>query len=368
MTTAFINGTIYSAQNIYDHHALIVEGEYVKDIVNTENVPVVDKVVDLKGSSITAGFIDLQIYGGGGVLFSEHLTVEALNTMTQAIVKSGTTNYFLTLATNTPEVFDQAIRIEAQYSHPSLMGIHFEGPYLNPLKKGAHVEKCIHVASLEEIEDLLEKSKGRVKMITLAPEFNHESVIKRLLDAGIIISAGHSNASFEEATKGFNLGIQAVTHLFNAMSSFHHRDTGLPGAVFANSTAVASIIADGIHVNYEALKISKALLKERLFLITDAVAPTKSGPYIHVFNEDHYALPDGTLSGSALSQFQAVMNCVNHADIALDEALRMANYYPAKLLGNPEIGHLESGAKANIIQFNMQKVEQVYLQGMAQLP
>ncbi len=363
MRKAYINGTIYSKEYIYSAHALLVEDQRIKGIVKANEVPAEYHLVDVQGSQLAAGLIDVQIYGGGGVLFSEKPSLASLDQMTKGIVATGTTSFLLTLATNTAAIFEQAIDIEAQYKHPALLGIHFEGPFLNPEKKGAHVESCIHPASQAEIDELLTHAKGRLKMLTIAPECNSREVIAQLLDAGVILSAGHSNASFEQATKAFDMGLQATTHLFNAMSSFHHRDIGLPGAVFSHQRAVASIIPDGIHVSYAALKLAKKLLGRRLFFITDAVAPTQTGPYIHVLNGDHYALPNGVLSGSALTQFQGLMNAVKYADIPLDEALRMANLYPAELLGETELGHLEEGAKANFIQFKEDKLLKTYLLG-----
>src|SRR5690606_25972116 len=152
----------------------------------------------------------------------------------------------------------------------------------------------------KEIAEMLRRAEGVVKMMTIAPELFDSESLEVLLEHGVLLSAGHSNATYEEAMAGFDRGIRAVTHLFNAMSPFHHRETGLPGATFFHNAACASIIADGIHVDYKALAISKKLLGERLFLITDAVAETTTGVYRHVRNDDHFTLPDGTLSGSAL--------------------------------------------------------------------
>ncbi|MEP7081270.1 MAG: amidohydrolase family protein, partial [Ginsengibacter sp.] len=153
------------------------------------------------------------------------------------------------------------------------------------------------------------------------------------------------------AMVGFNNGITTTTHLFNAMSPFHHRETGLPGAVFLHNEASASIIADGIHVDYETLKVCKKLLQERLFLITDAVEEVREGAYVHVKQADRFTLPDGTLSGSCLTMLQAVKNCVKHAAIPLDEALRMASTYPAQLINSVDTGKIKPGYKANLVVF-----------------
>jgi N-acetylglucosamine-6-phosphate deacetylase len=169
-------------------------------------------------------------------------------------------------------------------------------------------------------------------MITVAPEVCSGEVLQLLMDAGIVISAGHSTATFDETITGFDRGITAVTHLFNAMSPLHHRQPGLPLAAMQYAPA-ASIIPDGIHVHYEIVKLAKKLMGGRLFFITDAVTDCNIGPYQHQLNGDHYALPDGTLSGSALTMKQAVMNAVQYCNISVDDALRMASMYPAGVIG-----------------------------------
>jgi N-acetylglucosamine-6-phosphate deacetylase len=151
---------------------------------------------------------------------------------------------------------------------------------------------------------------------------------------------------------GFGWGITATTHLFNAMSQLHHRDPGLPGATFLTESIFASIIADGIHVDYNTISIAKKIMKERLYLVSDAVEENDQGAYLHERQKDRFTLPDGTLSGSALYLLKAVQNCVNHVDITIDEALRMATAYPAKLINLADRGKIEPGLKADIIVFD----------------
>src|SRR5690606_28050082 len=171
-------------------------------------------------------------------------------------------------------------------------------------------------------------------------------------------------ATCQEGVDGFEAGIKAATHLWNPMSPFHHRDVGLPGAVFTHPKAVASIIVDGVHVDFAAVKLSKQLMGERLFLITDAVATCNKGIYRHRLEGDHYVLEDGTLSGSALSLLKAVKNCIEKVDISLDEAIRMATLYPTRLIGRDDIGSFRIGAKANILVFNADfEVESVNVEG-----
>jgi N-acetylglucosamine-6-phosphate deacetylase len=189
-------------------------------------------------------------------------------------------------------------------------------------------------------------------MMTVAPEVCTPEIVNILRDHGVTVAAGHSNATFREATDGFIQGIKTATHLFNAMSPLHHRDPGLPGAVFNSDKACASIIADGIHVDFTVLTMAKKIMKERLFLISDAVEENDHGAYQHVRQHDRYTLPDGTLSGSKLTMHAAVKNCVTHAGISPEEALRMASLYPAQLIKATDRGVISPGARADLIMMD----------------
>jgi N-acetylglucosamine-6-phosphate deacetylase len=192
-------------------------------------------------------------------------------------------------------------------------------------------------------------------------------MIRLMLDYGVVVCAGHSNASFREAREGFDSGIQSVTHLFNAMSILHHRDPGLPGAAFESENISASIIADGIHVDYNTISIAKKLMKERLYLVSDAVEESNSGAVQHIRKADRFVLPDGTLSGSALTMMKAVKNCIENAGIPIDEALRMASQYPAKLMGFNDLGKIKAGNKADLVIFDKDfEVKMVLKNGVLQ--
>lgn len=365
MLTALTNATLFTGAKKWKHKALLFEESGIIDVIEPGEIPADAVVVDCEGAFVAPGLIDLQIYGAGGRLFSAQPDAGALKTIADAIVQSGTTGFLITLATNSVPVYRDAIATVRYNPHPALLGLHLEGPYINAAKRGAHLEEYVKVPTVEEVKAMTEEARGVLKMMTLAPEVTDAAVIQRLVNSGVLVSAGHSNATFDEAMAGFDAGIAAVTHLFNAMSPLHHRATGLPGATLV-STASASIIADGIHVDYTVVTFSKKAVGERLFLITDAVAES-AGVYTHVDAGDRYTLADGTLSGSKLTLLQAVKNCVQQCGIPLDEALRMASTYPAALLGATNVGRLQSGAKANLLLFDdAYKVRQVYLEGTAQ--
>lgn len=364
MIEVLSNAQIYTGEGLLKDKSILIKDGIISGLIDVANVPQQAKVTDCKNAFIAPGLLDLQIYGGGGYLFSANPTAESLHAIADALVAQGTTGFLITLATNSMEVFMQAIRVVRDNPHPAVLGIHLEGPYINPQKRGAHLEEYVKVPEIKEVEMLLHEAEGVIKMMTLAPEVSDPEIIQLLTDNHVIVSAGHSSATYAQAVTGFNQGITCTTHLFNAMSPLHHRDTGLPGATFQSDTVRASIIADGIHVDYQAVSIAKQIMKERLFLITDAIEECLEGPYIHVRQSDRFTLPDGTLSGSNLTLLKALENAVKHAGIPLEEALRMASLYPAKILGRPDLGTIRAGAKADLLVFdNDFKLEQVWLNG-----
>jgi N-acetylglucosamine-6-phosphate deacetylase len=214
------------------------------------------------------------------------------------------------------------------------------------------VEELIHSPDIKEVAELINYGKGVIKMITLAPEVCSADVIDLIQSNGIIISAGHSNATFREGTEAFDNGIHTVTHLFNAMSAFHHRNPGLSAAVMQHPTVMSSIIADGHHVDFEVIKIAKKLMQRRLFLITDAVTETTEGYYPHQLEKDKY-VAKGILSGSSITMLQSVKNCIEKIGIELNEAFRMASLYPAKVLGiDHYAGMIKKGYSASLIMLD----------------
>jgi len=352
MHTALTNATFFTGSEIISDRALLISGGRIKGFADPSALPPDVMTIDCKGFLVAPGHIDLQIAGGGGYLFSANTSPEALEAISAAILNSGTTGFLLALPTNTHEVISSAFKTIRENPHPALMGLHLEGPYISYTKRGAHVKELIRRPTASELTTLLKEADGVIKMMTVAPEVCTPEIINILRDHGVTVAAGHSNATFREATDGFIWGIEAATHLFNAMSPMHHRDPGLPGAVFSSDKACASIIADGIHVDFTVLAMAKKIMKERLFLISDAVEENDHGAYQHVRQYDRYTLPDGTLSGSRLTLHTAVTNCVTHAGISAEEALRMASFYPAQLIKATDRGLISSGARADLIVMN----------------
>jgi N-acetylglucosamine-6-phosphate deacetylase len=336
MPIAIVNGKIFTGDTIETKKAILINNGTILDVVSTSEIPGNYVTEDLKGMNIAPALIDLQIYGGNGKMFSHELTTEALRSTYDYCLAGGCAHFMITMATNSIQNFLKGIdAVDAYWKQGGrgVLGLHLEGPYLNAQKKGAHVERYIKKPTIEEIQLLVNRRKDVIKMMTIAPEMFSDEVIDFLLQQGIILSAGHTNANYTQAIHGFNKGIPAATHLFNAMSPLQHRQPGMVGGIFDHPKVMSSIVCDGVHVDYPAVRISKKILGERLFFITDAVTEIKEGEYKHIFKGDRYTLPDGTLSGSALTMMQCVKNVVQHAGIPLDEGLRMASTYPAKLLG-----------------------------------
>ena len=340
MSKVITNISYFKDNDLKKNQTITIEGSLISDIKDSDHTATSDFLV-------IPGCIDLQIYGSGGRLFSADPTVESLTIMEDDLLKKGTTGFLACMATNSAEVFNKCISAAKEHrsTAKNCLGLHLEGPFLNPKRLGAHVPEFVRKASLDEIKKLIDFGDGVIKMMTIAPELQDDAVIEYLLDNGVVVSLGHSNATFDEATAAYNKGIQTTTHLFNAMSPIHHREPGIPTAVFNHDKAMASIIADGKHVDFEVVKFAQKLLKERLFLITDAVTACSTGPYQHIEKDNKYVMPNGTLSGSSLTMLTAIKNCVKYCGIGLNDAVQMATTYPAKLIGiesltaSIEIGH-----------------------------
>jgi N-acetylglucosamine-6-phosphate deacetylase len=353
---AYINARVFTGEKFLTDYAVITENNIIVDVVPRKMIPVNAAIVDLPDKILAPAFIDIQIYGGNGKLFSNELSVEAIQAAYDYCLSGGAAHFFITLATNSMDVFYKgidAVRAYWKQGGKGMPGLHLEGPYLNPLKRGAHIEKYIKKPVVKEVKELLQYGKDVIRIMTIAPEQCDADVIQLLQDEGIVVSAGHSNASYNEGIAAFDNGIQVCTHLFNAMSPLQHRAPGLVGAIYDHAAVKSSIVPDGIHVDFAALRISKKIMQERLFIITDAVTEAGSGEYPHVFKGDRYTMPDGTLSGSALTMMKGVKNLVTEARIELGEALRMASLYPAQVVRmDDRLGRIEKGYAADLLVFD----------------
>ena len=351
VTKIYTADRIFTGENWLNNHAVIVEDNIIKEVIPVSSLSSSHRVEHFDGCFIAPAFIDLQIYGAYGKLLAAYPEADSLLKLIEYCEKGGAAFCLPTIATNTKEVFYKCIDAVKNYWNDGgegVLGLHLEGPWINPTKRGAHIESLIHSPSIKEAKELLNYGKGVIRMITLAPEVCSKEVIELILSHNIVISAGHSNATYNEVKAGFANGITAITHLYNAMSPLQHRQPGLVGAVMDDSVVMASIIPDGHHVDYAAIRIAKQVMKERLFVITDAVTETESGHYPHQQVGDKYEA-DNILSGSALTMAKALQNLVNFCDIELGEALRMCSLYPAKVLRMNKHGKIEPGGNARMV-------------------
>lgn len=347
---------IFSADKIFTghewliNHNIVVENNRIKEIV-----PSTSTAQHFSNAFIAPAFIDLQIYGAGEKLFAVYPETDALKRLVDYCRSGGAAYCMPTVATHPYQTFYQCIDAVTDYWNSGgtgVLGLHIEGPWISAAKKGAHIEDCIHSPTTKHVKDILEYGKGVIKIITLAPEVCSQEIIDLILSYNIIISAGHSNATYKEATNAFNKGITTATHLYNAMSPLQHRSPGMVGAVLDHPNVMSSIIPDGHHVDFAAVRIAKQIMKERLFVITDAVTETTKGYYPHHFAGDKYE-SNGILSGSALTMSKAVKNLVIHCGIELSEALRMCSLYPARVLKmENEMGIIKPGAVASMVVMN----------------
>ena len=313
--------------------AIVIKDGKIESIIPRSNIEST-AITHFSSCFIAAAFVDVQVYGAAKKLLAAFPEAETLSLMYKQFTGEGTSLFLPTLATNTLDIFKKSIDAVREYwqnNGQGVYGLHLEGPWINEIKRGAHVKDWIHSPTFNEVQDLLEYGNGVVKMITIAPEVCSDAVIDLILSYDIVISAGHSNASYGEAMYGFEKGISTVTHLYNAMSALQHRSPGLVGATLNHTSVRSSIIPDGYHVDYAAISIAKKIMGNRLFAITDAVTETSSGPYQHQLAGDKFEC-NGTLSGSALSMHKAFKNLVRNAGIEVEEALRMCTLYPAQVL------------------------------------
>lgn len=349
---AFVTDKIFTGNEWLYDYAVITSAGKITDILPAADLPLEIEKENFTNSILAPAFIDLQIYGAYEKLFAVYPNKESLSLLNIYSNKGGAAFCMPTVATNNLPVFHKcidAIRLYQQQGGNGILGLHAEGPWISKERKGAHIETLIQTPSIKNVEAFLEYGKDVIKIITLAPEVCSIEIICLIHSYGVKVFAGHSNADYETAMKAFDNGIDAVTHLYNAMSPLQHRNPGMVGAAFNHQTIMASIIADGYHVDYAAIQIAKKIMGQRLFAITDAVTTTAEGYYQHLPEGDKYT-SDKILSGSALTMYKAFKNLVTYADIEIAEALRMCSLYPAQVMQiDNENGRIAKGYKVNMV-------------------
>lgn len=372
---AITNINVFNGQDILENQAIIVNSDTIDAIVPMQGASLPATVYDGQGLTATAGFIDLQLNGCGGVMLNVNISKQTLDTMNYTNIQNGTTQYLPTLITSQHETMCQAVELVAEIEAPlneGIIGLHLEGPFISKEKKGAHNES--HIRILDELTaHYLADNAKLISVITLAPENTSQAVIDILNNAGITVSLGHTNANYQQLTSKKQL--KMATHLYNAMTPLGSREPGAVGYIF-DKKPHAGIIVDGIHSSYASVRIAHQQLGEKLFMVTDAVAPAgtdmteydMAGTTAYVTDgKCHYA--DGTIAGAAITMIEGVRNLIQHVGLSREEALRMASLYPAKAIGiDDQYGRLSPGYKANITLLNdHNEVCSVFQMGMKRL-
>ncbi len=368
MKQAYEADGIFNGTEMLKDHVLLVENNIIQTLLPKTSRPADYPVLSFPDCLIAPAFVDLQLYGGNRKLFSQSLDIASLEATHAYCLAGGCSHFMITMATNSTENFLKGIETAGAYlgqGKKGLLGLHLEGPWINKIKRGAHVEEFITKPTKDDVALFLEKGRGIIKMVTLAPEQCDDAIIQMLMDNGILVSAGHSNASYSQASRAFRMGVPAATHLFNAMSPLQGREPGMVGAIYNDPNVMASIICDGVHVDFASVSISKKIMGERLFFITDAVTDTREGYYEHVFRGDRYTLPDGTLSGSCMTMMSTFKNAVQKVGISVEESLKMCSAYPSGLLKDPFLGKIKAGQHVdfNIINKNTLNLVQSVFHG-----
>jgi N-acetylglucosamine-6-phosphate deacetylase len=361
MLEALIRGRIATDGGLLEHHAVLIEDGYIAAIVPQDDPRLRDaRIHDLGGRLLLPGFIDTQVNGGGGVLFNDAPTLETIRIMGEAHSRFGTTGFLPTLISDDLDVITRAIdavRAALDADVPGVLGIHLEGPFLSPARKGVHNAGKFRTID-EQAFGLLTSLKQGKTLITLAPEMTTPAMIGRLTSAGIIVAAGHTNATYEEIREASRHGLTGFTHLFNAMSPLTGRAPGVVGAALIDRDAYCGIIADGHHVHPDVLKLAlRCKPHDRFMLVTDAWANIGTdlasfqlqGATIHI--RDGVCVDEkGVLAGSAMDMSRAVRNAMTLLDVSLADALTMASIAPAAFLRlDRDHGRIGPGFRANLV-------------------
>ena len=374
MKQALLGSQIFCGERFYDDHALLVEGKSIVDIVDKNNIPDNFNTIELDQGILAPGFIDLQVNGGGGVLFNNSPNKESLNTIIKAHQFFGTTSVMPTVISDSLEVLEQCIKTvtEEIKNNSSLLGIHIEGPFFNTKYRGVHQKQYISTINSDYL-NLFESLKGFPVMLTLAPECISSQQLKHLTSLGIKTLAGHSDATYDELDDAIKNGLDGFTHLFNAMGQISAREPGVVGSALHFENTFASIIVDLHHVHPSLIQLAYQLKpKGKLFFISDSMATINHGKpsfelYDEVVNESDGRLvnSEGKLAGSSITQIDAVKNAYQKCNIPLNQALAMASRYPAEYLGiENHLGSLKPGYRADLVHFDSNfKVHNVWVSG-----
>lgn len=377
MPTALVNARVLLDAGFADDVAVLIDGGRIADIAAPNDPRLrTAQVRDLHGLTLAPGFVDCQVNGGGGVLFNEAPNVATVRRIATAHRRFGTTGLLPTLISDEAQVMRAAIaavREAIRMNVPGILGIHLEGPFLAPQRKGIHDADKFRAPTSADIEAIATADAGSI-LVTLAPEQVAAETIRALTRRGVIVAAGHTAATYAQTRTALDAGVRGFTHLYNAMTPLQSREPGVVGAALADRASWCGIIVDGHHVHPAALRIALAAKpRGKVFLVTDAMPPVGSDQAQFTLNGETIACRDGictnaagVLAGSALDMATAVRNTIRQLDVPADEALRMASTYPAAFLGlENSRGRIAPGCAADLVALDADfNVRQTWIGGM----
>ena len=359
MALALIGARVFTGDNFLEDHAVVISGDRIAQVVPRQAIGAM-RTQDLGGGILAPGFIDVQVNGGGGALLNDAPALETVRTIATSHRQFGTVGLLPTVITDAPSILKQAteaVREARAQGVPGVLGIHIEGPFLDPERKGAHALRFIREITEADAAWIGGLDCGAV-MLTLAPNRVEPVLIRQLVAAGVLVSLGHAEASYAQAIAALAAGARAFTHLYNAMSQLNGRDPGMAGAALADRDSFVGIIADGFHVHDAAMQVALAAKPpDRMMLVSDAMPPAAGGPSQFELQgrtvrreNGRLQLEDGTLAGSNLTMDEAVRYCVQHLKLDLAAVLRMASLTPARFLRmEHELGRIVPGHLASLV-------------------
>jgi N-acetylglucosamine-6-phosphate deacetylase len=362
MAEALVNGRVLVGDGFVTGRAVVIDSGRIDSIIDEDDLPRDAAKVDLQGRTLVPGFIDTQVNGGGDRLFNDDPSVETIAAIGAAHRRFGTTGFLPTLISDDAakiEAAMEAARSAIEQGIPGVLGVHIEGPFLNVEKKGIHDAAKLRPISDPEIA-LLSRPTGGRTVVTLAPEKVPQEAIRRLAEAGVIVCAGHTNASADCIAEALRNGLRGFTHLFNAMSQLTAREPGVVGAALSDEHSWCGLIVDGHHIDPRVLKIAlRAAPLTRFMLVSDAM-PSVGGAKAFMLGEQAISVvdgkcvnADGTIAGSDLDMASAVRNAVSMLGLKVTEAVAMAGANPAAFLGlHHELGRIAPGYRANLVLFD----------------
>jgi N-acetylglucosamine-6-phosphate deacetylase len=362
MSVLYTNAHVHTGETFLKNHCILIKNDTIEGVFKEKPIGFEGKAVDLNGRHVSAGFIDLHINGGEKFYFTKDVASGTLTDIDTSCHALGTHFTLPCLITSPFENILRGLKVMRDFKEKNpksgVLGMHLEGPFLHPIRRGAHLAEYLQKPTDALVETLIEHGKDVITLMTIAPELFTAAQIDRLLASGINIAVGHSDASYTQATQAFEQGVRLCTHLYNAMSPMQHRAPGVVGAVLDNANVYAPIILDGIHCDYAAARIAYKIKKEKLFLISDALfvggkmTQFEWGNFDATLVDGQYRNREGNLAGAAISMGDAVRNAVNHVGISLEETVKMATIRPAKAISlEHKIGQIAKGFPAKLVAF-----------------